>query len=279
MGVKVKLTGDGLNYETEATVIQAAKIIGFLNTQETLPGNYTNAQQTESSQAGFLGEKVRQMSSPREAIMETGAKTNAQKIVVLGSYILERDSTDEFSSGELKSLFLKAGEPAPRNLSRDVRDAVRAGYIAESFDKSDSYIVTNTGRKAASDGFKAHGDPLSRRRKTHGGNGLKAKPAVIPEWLRDLSISDQLDNFPSYRKMKTRSDKILWILQWAKDNKKERLNGGDIVCIADKISDNIPRSQIAATLSPYLSKSYVSKTADGYNILYEGTEYLKGIKG
>lgn len=279
MSVKVTLQGDGLNYETEASLIQSAKIIGFLNTEEPLSGDYAVTPQGITSSTSFLDEKKdRQASSPREAIIESNAKTNAQKIVVLGRYIIERDATDEFGSNELKALFLKAGEPAPRNLARDMRDAVRAGFIAESFDKSDAYIVTNTGNKAISEGFVTPTSQSARRKKrtSSEANGT-AKNKPESEWLKLISVSDQLEDFPSYRKMKTRSDKVLWILQWAKINEKEKISSSDIVHIASKLADNIPSKQIAAAFSPYLSKSYVSKSSEGYSILYDGTERLKGM--
>lgn len=279
MSVKVTLQGDGLNYETEASLIQAAKIIGFLNTEEPLSGDYTAVPQGISASSSFLDEKTdRRTSSPREAIIESGAKTNTQKIVVLGRYIIERDATDEFGSNELKALFLKAGEPAPRNLARDMREAVRAGYITSSLDKSDAYIVTNTGYAAIDDGFITRNNQLVRRKKktSNTSNITKAQPE--PEWLKNISVSDQLEDFPSYRMMKTRSQKVLWILQWATTNKLDKLSGGDIIAIASKLGNNIPSKQIAAAFSPYLSKSYVSKSSDGYKILYEGTEFLKNVK-
>ncbi len=279
MSVKVTLQGDGLNYETDASVVQAAKIIGFLNTQETLTSVYPATSSPSLKQNNFLDEnKSRQTSSPREAIIESGAKTNVQKIVVLGSYIIDRDDTDEFGSSELRALFLKAGEPAPRNLARDMRDAVRSGYITSSLDKSDAYIVTNTGEKAISDGFAASTSQPRRKRKISNSSNSSTKIRTEPEWLKMITVSDQLENFPSYRKMTTRSQKVLWILQWGKANDKERLNGAEIIAIANKLGNNIPSKQIAAAFSPYLSKSYVSKNSDGYEILYDGSEYLKSVK-
>jgi hypothetical protein len=279
MSVKVILQGDGLNYETDTSVIQAAKIIGFLNTQTPLAGEYPAVSAQMLKQDNFLEEsKARQASSPREAIIESGAKTNVQKIVVLGSYIIDRDDTEEFGSNELKALFLKAGEPAPRNLARDMRDAVRSGYITSSLDKSDAYIVTNTGKKAISDSFTVNNPQTKRKRKAGSNSSSTAKPKLETEWLKEITVIDQLENFPSYRKMATRSQKALWILQWGKVNDKDKLSGAEIIAIASKLGNNIPRKQVTATFSPYLSKEYVSKSSDGYSILYDGTEYLKSMK-
>ena len=280
MSVKVQLQGDGLNYETEATVIQAAKIIGFLNTQDPLLNDYSSSQQNNlpARSEFFDGTPRPQISSPREALLESGAKTNVQKILVLGVYITERDASDEFASTELKTLFLKSGESAPRNLARDIREAIRAGYIAESFDNSDSFIVTNTGRRIITEGFSISNKQTTHRRKKSNGtskSGL-SKAYKAPDWLENSSVIDQLSGFPGYRKMKTRSDKILWILQWANLNGGNQLSGSDIEYVAKKLSDNVPNRQVASSLSPYLSKSLVSKNSDGYIILYDGTEFLKG---
>lgn len=277
MAVRVQLVGDGLNYDTEATLVQAAKIIGFLNTDEVL----TEAPMRPAITSGFINEsQMVQVSSPREAILSTGAKTNAQKILVLGAYIAQRDNTNEFASGELKTLFIKAGEPAPRNLSRDIRDAVKASYITESFDTSDSFIVTNTGYSALQESFASEtGRKPARSRKKNSSGSRSQKAPEMPEWLDGLSIDDQMNGFPSYRQMKTRSDKVLWIAQWASQNAHDRINSADINVIANKLADHIPRNQIPAAYATHLTKGYVSKTADGYKVLYAGTEYLKSSSG
>ena len=191
MSVKVTLSGDGLNYESEASLVQAAKIIGFLNTEEPLAADYSSAATTN---AGFIdAPQAKPLSSPREAILSTGAKTNAQKILVLGAYLAQRDNSDDFATAELKTLFVKAGEPAPRNLARDIRDAVKAGYIMESMTSSDMYAVTNTGYKALEDGFGSTAIKKTRKR-----SGTRpTRKADTPQWLLDLSVDDQLEEFHS----------------------------------------------------------------------------------
>lgn len=274
MTVKVQLVGDGLNYESEANLVQAAKIIGFLNTNEVL----SDATVRPAVNAGFIDSpQVAQLSSPREAILSADAKTNTQKILVLGAYIVQRDNTDEFAATELKTLFIKAGESAPRNLSRDIREAVKAGYITESLNSSDSFIVTNTGYKTLEDGFFTEGSKgqTRTRKKISGKRNIKTPES--PEWLTGVTVEDQMDGFLSYRQVKTRSNKVLWIAQWAAQHDHERINGSDISAIANQLADNIPRNQIAAAFSSHLTKGYASKTSDGYRILYDGTEYLKKL--
>lgn len=273
MGVKVTLSGDGLNYESDASLVQAAKIIGFLNTEESLPAEYSSG--ATGGHSFIDAPQAKPLSSPREAILSTDAKTNAQKILVLGAYLAQRDNSDEFATAELKTLFVKAGEPAPRNLARDIRDAVKAGYIMESMTSSDMYAVTNTGYKKLEDGFGSTVVKKVRKKS----NGKPAKKAELPEWLQTTSVDDQLDGFPSYRQLNTRSNRVLWILQWAQKANRERLIGIEISAIADKLFDNIPTKQIAASFLPHLSSNRVSKTAEGYKILYSGSEFLKALTG
>jgi len=278
MGVTVTLIGDGLNYETEASVIQAAKIIGFLNMDDSFSQQGADTAALANDQPFLEERSSRALSSPREVILESMAKTNTQKILVLGEYITQRDNTDEFSPSELKTLFVKAGEPAPRNLARDINDAVRAGYIVESPDTSGAYFVTNTGRRVLTDGFGTIRSTGSNKRGTsrsakHRSTGTRAQK--VPEWLTNMSVEDQMESFPSYRVMSTRKDKVLWILQWAMTAGRDRVNGVEIASIADKLSDDVPNRQVAAATSQYLSQGYISKNAEGYKILHSGSEALR----
>jgi hypothetical protein len=143
----------------------------------------------------------------------------------------------------------------------------------ESMTSSDMYAVTNTGYKALEDGFSS-ASPKKARKKT---SGKSPKKADTPDWLRGMSVDDQLEDFPSYRQLSTRKDRVLWILQWASQAGRERLTGTEITAIADKLSDNIPTQQIAASFAPHLSNNRVSKNSEGYKILYDGIEYLKTV--
>lgn len=278
MGVKIHLYGDGLEYETEASLIQAAKIIGFLNTEEPLTAEYDQGQSRISNmENNFIDEgSARQLSSPREAVLDSGAKTNAQKILILGQYIADRDGTDEFAPAELKTLFVKAGEAAPRNLARDIRDAIRAGYITESVETTGVYVVTNTGRRAITEGFQNNGAATGTKRKSPSSRHSTTKaPKAIPEWINSLSISDQMEGFPGYRRMNLRSYKVLWILQWATMQGREQITGSEIEAIASKLADNVPSKQVASSVRPFLAKSYISKNSEGYRILHNGSMHLK----
>ncbi len=274
MSVKITLIGDGLSYECDATVVQAAKIIGFLNTDDTLSNDYGSTNPTLST--SFIeAPQARALSSPREAILGANAKTNSQKILVLGAYLTQRDGSDEFATSELKTLFVKAGEPAPRNLTRDIRDAIKVGYIMESMTSSDMYAVTNTGLQTLEEGFSSTLQKKTRKKSS----SKSSRKTSTPEWLLGLSVDDQLEGFPSYRQLGTRSNKVLWILQWVTIAGRERITGTDICSVADKLSDDIPAKQVAASFSQHLSGGRVSKTADGYKILFSGSQYLKQLVG
>jgi len=276
MSVKVSLSGDGLNYSTDADVVQAAKIIGFLNMDESLQASVSGGY-VSTSNDNFIETPKKLQKSPREAIIESGAKTNVQKILVLGNFIMGIDSSETFAQNELKSIFVKAGEPAPKNLSRDVEAAVRQGYIFESPDITGQFIITNTGMKALDQGF-----AVSQNHKKSSQNKTslrsKSKAPSKPEWLKSISVIDRIEGFRSYRHMNTRSEKCLWILQWGALNNHEWLTGSEIASIADELSTSVPNRQIAAAMAPHLARDYVSKSSDGYKILHEGTQSLKLTK-
>ncbi|QQS69899.1 hypothetical protein IPP75_02055 [Candidatus Saccharibacteria bacterium] len=282
MAVQITIDGEGLSYTSNINIIQAAKIIGFLNTEEPLGAADSYQNTPHQGATNFIDPpKNKVVSSPREAIIHARARTNAQKILVLGAYIVERDGAEEFASTELKNLFIKAGESAPRNLSRDLKYAIKSGYITESMSGSDMYIVTNTGYNVLENGFEAtehsstpsaNGGRKSRKRRN-------PKIAPKPEWLDSVEIDDHMEGYPTYRQMNTKSDKALWIVQWATAKGRERVTAADITAVADGLADHIQRNQITATLSGHVSKSNVSKTADGYKILYSGSRYLIGSTG
>lgn len=275
MTVNVSLNGDGLNYSTEADLLQAAKIIGFLNTTEALPLHPSAIGQ----ETGLLDSTVnRPLTSPREAMIESGAKTNAQKILVLGNYIQERDTTDHFVPNELKTVFAKAGEPAPKNLRRDIEGTVRLGYIMENPEVSGQYMITNLGYSSLRDGFS---NANTNKPKRSGGKTASkgaSKTVSIPEWLTSTVVEDRMEGYKSYRMMNTRSDKILWILQWGNQNGHPTLTGPEIAAVADKLGTSVPNKQITSAVNPYLVRDFISKSSTGYKIMHNGTEYLMEVE-
>lgn len=107
------------------------------------------------------------------------ARRNPDKIVAIGLYVKEYQASDTFVKDDIKRYFRQAGETPPANLSRDMRAALTARWIApsaESDAESGSYWVTKKGVQAAAQHFsievqKAAPTKRVTRRRTNKPNG------------------------------------------------------------------------------------------------------------
>lgn len=151
--INISITGK-VSYEDEITVAQAAKIITFLNADEGI-GDASLESGNDENLGNQGGPNTRQqgnaVASAREALDLSGAKTNPEKIVALGQYVLQ-DGGDTFKVEDVKSQFRRARETAPRNFSRDLGVAVKEGWLAEGDDGD--YYLTNKIQGIFDGGFK-----------------------------------------------------------------------------------------------------------------------------
>jgi len=60
---------------------------------------------------------------------------------------------ESFTAKEIRDLFVSAGEPVPKNLTRDIKATVQARWITPYPDQQDRYYVTSSGEVAAASGF------------------------------------------------------------------------------------------------------------------------------
>src|ERR1700687_1361114 len=126
MSGKITIEGDGLSFSSDVEIVKAAQIIAFVKVESS---------PERERHISLLGNAVSTAAStPGLALTQSRAKTNAQKIAVLGRYICERDQQSTFSAKEVQEVMKKAGVPLPRNFARDIKDAVRANYIYENDD-------------------------------------------------------------------------------------------------------------------------------------------------
>jgi hypothetical protein len=152
MGVIVRLEGDGLQYQGETTPFNAAQIIGFLSNAQGTGGEALLVPQVGGSAVPAGATTSRP--APREALQRSGAKTNGQKITVLGHYVATNvGHEDSFMLDEVKNAFRRAGEPLPANFSRDVQDAVRSGLIYEDENVTGTYRLTDLAVEFVDSGF------------------------------------------------------------------------------------------------------------------------------
>lgn len=271
MAINLEITGDVNVPIKEISLAQAGKIIAFLGTD--------TVQQSEPSFAsagGIVTIGTQARISLRQLIVESEAKTNAQKILVLGHHLSQQNPDNTFEITELRQLFPKAGERIPKNFSRDVKDAVSADFISESPGEGGVYFVTNNGELALDDHFAAKKTRSAARRRRAGGNAI-SKPSEALEKIQ--AFSPVISGFPNYHKLPTKGHRIMWILAFGEKNGMVELKPTEVSYIADKLRGPKIKAQDmnALTLGP-AQKDWLTKTSAGsYKLLHDGEEVLKGL--
>jgi hypothetical protein len=268
-----------VSYEDTITVAQAAQIITFLNASEedspTLGSSGADAQDERNSSAPTGRKPGNAVGSAREALDLSGAKTNPEKIVALGEYVLQ-DGGETFKVEDVKTQFRRARETAPANFSRDLSAAVQAGWIAQG--DGDEYYITNR-IQGIFDGnfeFPKTGSGGKTRSST---KSTKAK-SEKPEVFADIDeFPTRLDELPPYSKMKTNKDKLLWVLQFAKGNNIKGLANKDIAWLTDHLGAGVPIGQITASFNSAKSGGYANRSTQDntIRITEDGAEYLMSV--
>ena len=143
MTVKIILEGE-VKYTGEIGVGQAAQILNFIDASSR--GSVSESVLPVANSVLGTGLSRRKV-SPRQAISESLAKTNPQKIVALAKYVCDKQGQEYFSKKEIQLGFQRAGGGMPKNIGRDLRDAIELGYIAPSEDTPDEFFLTEFGEE------------------------------------------------------------------------------------------------------------------------------------
>ncbi len=99
--------------------------------------------------AGLLSATV----SIRDFMLDVLARRNPDKITAIGRYLKLYCGQDSFSEDDLVDMFSAAAEPFPKNLPRDLKWAIRAGWIAQQPGQGGRYYITNPGIMAVDQHF------------------------------------------------------------------------------------------------------------------------------
>ena len=91
--------------------------------------------------------------SIREFLDSCGAKRVPDKITAIGKYLKKHNHQMVFDKNDLISHFESAAEPVPKNISRDLKWTLKAGWIALKSGTKDRYYVTNSGKAAVEQKF------------------------------------------------------------------------------------------------------------------------------
>lgn len=272
MSVKIELSGEGLSFSSETSLLKAARIIAFINSEDSLQ----RAPDMDQAPAHILA-PVRTNKSPREAIQESNAKTNPQKILVFANYIITHENKDSFDSASIRQLFRRAGEPEPGNYSRDWREAIKQTFIYETEEKN-TYKITDFGESILRTGFTEEAETTVKR-KSVGSSSTKKKssPKIVSDEVKAIpSFVPVVEGLPNYHEIKVKGNRILWILAFADKHGIEELVPADIEYIASRLRDRIPTGSLTALSEVNSKKAFLERKTDGrYKILHSGLEFIK----
>jgi hypothetical protein len=265
-----------VSYEDEISVAQAAQIITFLDAEDGDSLPLKSGSQQKSGEPSSLAQQNSEKSvqSAREALDLSGAKTNPEKIVALGEYVLQ-DGGETFKVEDVKAQFRRARESAPANFSRDLGTALKEGWIAEG-DGGELY-VTNKIQGIFDGDFKFPKSASSAGGRSRGATKTaKAKPEVFADFDE---FPTRIDGLANYSKMKSAKDRLLWALKFAKDQGISGLANKDLAWLTDHLGAGVPSGSISgaardAKSGGYLNRSTIDETL---RITEDGETYLKSV--
>jgi len=161
---RLTLTGAGISIDQEIDQPTALAVVQVAMGQRPTPAAVIPSTGSASRAAG-------QRLSVREMLEDSGAKTIAEKVVVIGRFLRDQEDRATFSRDENKARFRTAGEPIPRNFPRDFQKAVRAGWVAEDHEKPGEFYITRRGDEVVNSGFAGKTSVSARPRRRRRASG------------------------------------------------------------------------------------------------------------
>jgi hypothetical protein len=86
-------------------------------------------------------------------ITSSNAKSGPEKITAIGSFLKKHQATATFDKPTLEQGFSDAAEAVPKNMSRDIKMAIKSGWIAVKPGSPGTYYVTGGGQQAVAARF------------------------------------------------------------------------------------------------------------------------------
>ena len=271
MTLRIFITGDGLSFEKEVEMHRAGQIIAFLSS-DVVPE--VSVIQPHSAPS-LLGVSESPRKSPRQSLNDSDAKTNVEKIVVLGNHFCTQRELDSFSPKDVQGEFKRAGEALPKNMTRDFNTAIAQGYILEN--DEGEYSLTDLGLEVIGTGFTSkqrtmRTSPGKKRR----GSGKTGRGPAVREEVLNLELTPQLDGYPDYWTYTIKGSRILWLLAYAAEHGiTDGLSSGEVEYLASKLKDQITSQAFAALTKSNIKKGYMTSTKGYSKILKVGEDFLK----
>ena len=280
--IKLEMSGQ-LSFSDDITIAQAAAIISFLHSPDSVLGG-SSAIGTRSPSVGPVSPSAVSsagVASPREAIDVTGARTNPEKIVALAAYILQDGELDTFSLDQIRPQFQRAREPMPKNLSRDLDTAIVAGWV-DTGAKGQLYL-TSKAAGVLEEGFEAiRAKRASAGSKARGtGKPSRRLPLQRPGLFDDVDeFPTEIEGVPSYHQIATKRDKVLWASLAAKQAGFELLNHKELSWLTEHFGDTVLVNHIGVNFALLQKAGLMNKTTDGrMRIKPAGESYLRSLAG
>ncbi len=281
MEVEIKITGSGLQFEAKVSLFQATQIMSFISRAEQTNTPLSMRDATDETETSVqpvytLGENSLEnqttYESPHAAIAKTKAKTNPQKIVAL-AYYLGATSTNQrlFSVDEILTLFKKAGESTPKNINRDFREAVSAGYIFQE-DKGSFRLLSSV------DSVQSEGFPkvAKKRTGTKSAGGKRAK-SVIRDGIKKIRVTTSMDGYLDFFKINVRADHILWTIKYAESQGIDGINRSEIIDFIKRVGGGITSKNFTTSNTPNMKNSYLYIENDLFKLTPKGADHLKNL--
>lgn len=278
MEVEIKISGSGLQFESKVSLFQATQIMAFISRADQ-----ANGAQDGEIMAGIPADRTVEprtlvghtldvqtvYESPYAAIAQTKAKTNPQKIVALALYLGATSTNQQvFTIDEILSGFKKAGESTPKNINRDFREAVSAGYVFQ--EEKGVYRLLSSIDNVATEGFKK---PAKKRNGASG--GAKATKLKVRDEVKGVRILTSMEGYPDYFKLDAHSDAILWVVEYLKAEGIDGANRAEILDFTKKIGGKITSKNYTSSNMPNVKESFIYIENDLVRLTPKGIEQLK----
>ncbi|MEV6238679.1 hypothetical protein [Lentzea sp. NPDC051838] len=287
---KITISGR-VGFEQEITASQAAQIIAFID--QTGPAAGVSASvfplvtPSSSPPKMIAALSVGPALSPREALDASGAKTNAEKIVAFALCIAQEGDKDTFKIEDIKPLFRRTRETPPKNFSRDLAVAIRAGWVVET-DVKNEYFIASKVSDVLEVGFEGLRSPRGNGTKIRAPRGRQSngKPsrktaAEVPEAFKGIeAIEPVLVGVIDFHKLTKQVEKFVWTVYAAKQWGVSAVSNQEVVWLSDKLGDCIPSGSITKTFQSLHKAGYLNRTLHEHKIRItsKGEEYLKALE-
>lgn len=273
--ITLTLTGK-LSYSGEVTLAQAVQVLALL----TSDGPASSSGVPPTGPRGSMHSPLRQEAiSPKQALEASGAKTNVEKIVTFAALVCRQSGRDIFTLDDVKPLFKQAREATPGNLTRDLSAAIQGGWVAESEDSGEYYLVGKAADVLDS-GFEGLRPGKQAGSKSRSSNSRRPrKPLAVPEIFAKAEVSPVIDGLINFHQLKVRRDKYLWAVYAAKLLGAEAVGPTELVWLTDKLGEVILSGDLNANYRGNQKSGYVNKNAEGkVRITPAGEKYIKELK-